>query len=260
MSRTWTTPAGQRYTLYQNLLSQPHVMVAGATGSGKSVVINALIYTALYRFPLSAESKNSVGLILVDPKRVELVDYKDLPHTLRYASEPAEMVEAIQYAMELTETRYRAMQRHGTKKWDGGQIYVIIDEFADLMTTNKKQVQPLIQRLAQIGRAAGVHIILATQCPLAKVIPTEIKVNFDAILGLRTATPQHSRNIIDQTGCDLFPDPRAEHRALGYYRNGANLKLYELPMISEQELATRVKWWMDQRPRGFFSWLFRHSA
>ncbi|NBI10237.1 DNA translocase FtsK [Colidextribacter sp. OB.20] len=167
MSRTWTTPAGERYTLYQDMLSQPHLMVAGATGSGKSVVINALIYTALCKFPLSAESKNSVGFIFIDPKRVKLVDYKELPHTLRYASEPAEMVQALEHAMSLTEDRYRLMQRQRAKKWGGGQVYVIIDEFADLMTTNRKQVQPLIQRLAQVGRAAGVHIILATQCPLA---------------------------------------------------------------------------------------------
>lgn len=255
MSRTWATPAGQRYTLYQNLLSQPHVMVAGATGSGKSVVINALIYTALYRFPLSAESKNSVGIILVDPKRVELVDYKDLPHTLRYASEPAEMVQAIQYAMELTDARYRTMQRQRAKKWDGGQIFVVIDEFADLMTTNRKQVQPLIQRLAQVGRAAGVHIILATQCPLAKVIPTEIKVNFDARVALRTRSAQDSRNILGVTGCELLP-----RYGQGYYMTPEGVTLYNIPMIPQEEIDARVKWWMDQRPRGFFSRLFKRAA
>lgn len=174
MSHTWKTPAGERYALYQNMLAQPHLMIAGATGSGKSVVVNALIYTALYCFPHSAESKNNVGLILIDPKRVELVEYKDLPHTLKYASEPVEMLQALRYTMQLVESRYRTMQRKKVKKWDSGQVYVIIDEFADLMTTNQKQVQPLIQRLAQVGRAAGIHIILATQCPLAKVIPTEI--------------------------------------------------------------------------------------
>lgn len=255
MSRTWTTPAGERYTLYQDMLSQPHLMVAGATGSGKSVVINALIYTALYKFPLSAESKNSVGFIFIDPKRVELVDYKELPHTLRYASEPAEMVQALEHAMSLTEDRYRLMQRQRAKKWDGGQVYVIIDEFADLMTTNRKQVQPLIQRLAQVGRAAGVHIILATQCPLAKVIPTEIKVNFDARVALRTRSAQDSRNILGETGCELLP-----RYGQGYYMTPEGVTLYNIPMIPQEELSARVKWWMDQRPRGFFSRLFRRSA
>lgn len=261
MSRQkWTTPAGHRYTLYADMLEQPHLLVAGATGSGKSVVVNALIYTALFRFPHGAESRNSAGLILIDPKRVELVDYKDLPHTLRYASEPAEMVQALQYAMELTEDRYRTMQRQRAKKWDGGQLYVIIDEFADLMTTNRKQVQPLIQRLAQIGRAAGVHIILATQCPLANVIPTEIKVNFDAILGLRTATKAHSRNIVDVPCCETFPDPRTERKAFGAYRKGANLDIYNLPMIPDEELSARVRFWMDQKPCRLFSRLFGRCA
>lgn len=251
----WTTPAGTRYTLYQDILSNPHVMVAGATGSGKSVVINALIYTALYKFPLSAESKNSVGFILIDPKRVELSAYKDLPHTLRYASEPAEMIQAFQYAMEIVEDRYRTMQRQGIRKYDGQDVYVIIDEMADLMTTNRKQVQPIVQRLAQVGRAANVHIVMATQCPLAKVIPTEIKVNFDARVALRTRSAQDSRNILGVTGCELLP-----RYGQGYYMTPEGVTLYNIPMIHEEELSSRVKWWMDQNPRGFFSRLFGRAA
>lgn len=256
MRTKWTTPAtgetSPLYTLYKDMLSQPHLMIAGATGSGKSVLVNALIYTALYKFPLSAESKNSTGFILIDPKRVELVKYKDLPHTLRYASEPAEMIQALQYAIELTEKRYKEMQRKRSTRYDGGQVYVIIDEFADLMTTNRKQVQPLIQRLAQIGRAAGIHIILCTQCPLAKVIPTEIKVNFDARVALRTATAQHSRNIMEHSGCELLPK-----YGQGYYVTPCGTTLYEIQMISQEELSARVKWWTDQRTRGLFSRIFR---
>lgn len=257
MRRSWVTPKGEIYSIYRSMLEQPHLMIAGSTGAGKSVVINALVYTMLYKFPDCVENKgNSVSLILVDPKRTELVDYKGLPHTLRYASEPAEMVQAIQYAMDLTEARYRTMQRQRVKKWDGGQVYVVIDEFADLMTTNRKQVQPLIQRLAQVGRAAGVHIILATQCPLAKVIPTEIKVNFDARIALRTRSAQDSRNILGVTGCELLP-----RYGRGYYMTPEGTTLYNIPMIEQEELDARVKWWMDQaRPKGFFSGLFRRSA
>lgn len=256
MRKSWTTPSGEIYSIYQSMLNEPHLMIAGATGSGKSVVINALIYTILYRFPDCVENKSkSASMILLDPKRVELVQYKDLPHTLRYASEPAEMVRALQYAMSLTEDRYRTMQRQGVRKWDGGQIYVCIDEFADLMTTNKKQVQPLIQRLAQVGRAAGVHIILATQCPLAKVIPTEIKVNFDARIGLRTRSEQDSRNILGETGCELLP-----RYGQGYYMTPEGMSRYNIPMIPEEELDDRVQWWMGQKPRGFFSRLFGWCA
>lgn len=245
---TWTTPAtgphSPCYTLYRDMLEQPHLMIAGTTGSGKSVAVNALIYTALYRLPTDAP--NGAQLILIDPKRVELAAYKHLPHTLRYASEPAGMIEALRYAMQLTEARYRAMQRKGLRDYPGGDVYIIIDEFADLMTTDRKHVQPLIQRLAQIGRAAHIHIILATQCPLAKVIPTEIKVNFDSRVGLRCRSAQDSRNILGFAGCETFPNPRTERKAFGYYMTPDETTLYSIPMIPENELTARVQWWTSQ--------------
>lgn len=239
---TRTTPSGKVYNLYLDMLSQPHLMIAGATGSGKSVVINALIYTALYKLP--ADHADGAQFILIDPKRVELAKYRTLPHTIRYASEPADMIAALRLAMDITETRYKAMQQRGEYKYSGGHIYVIIDEFADLMTTNKKQVQPLIQRLAQIGRAANVHIILATQCPLAKVIPTEIKVNFDARLGLRTACAQDSRNIIRQNGLECLP-----RYGQGIYITPEENTLYNIPMIPDSEITERVEWWTNQAPK-----------
>lgn len=170
----YKTPGGEVYTLYQDMLSQPHLLIAGATGSGKSVVITGLITTALY------DSPGEVQFILIDPKRVELAEYRTLPHTVIYSSEPGDMVQALRDGMQITEARYKEMQRAGVRKYQGAALYIIIDELADLMTTNKKAVAPLIQRLAQIGRAANVHIIAATQCPLASVIPTPIKVNFDS--------------------------------------------------------------------------------
>lgn len=250
MKRTWTTPAGQISNLYRDMLDQPHLMVAGATGSGKSVIINALIYTALYKFP--GDTDKSAQFILIDPQRVELVAYKNLPHTLVYASEPNTMLSALHTAMNITEGRYKAMQKAGERKYSGGDVYIIIDEFADLMTTDRRHVQPIIQRLAQIGRAAKVHIILATQCPTAKVIPTEIKINFDARVGLRTRSAQDSRNILGVTGCELLP-----RYGQGYYMNPEGLILYNLPMISEEELSARVQWWTGQMtPPSLFSRLF----
>lgn len=251
MKRTWTSPAGQINNLYRDMLDQPHLMVAGATGSGKSVVINALIYTALYKFP--GDTSKSVQFILIDPKRVELSNYRNLPHTICYASEPDTMLCALNTAMNITESRYKAMQKAGERKYIGGDVYVIIDEFADLMTTDRRHVQPIIQRLAQIGRAAKVHIILATQCPLAKVIPTEIKVNFDARVGLRTRSAQDSRNILGVSGCELLP-----RYGQGYYMDPDGLTLYNLLMIQEEELQARIKWWTDQNKHFWiFSRLFK---
>lgn len=238
MYKEWRTPPGQVYSLYRDMLKQPHLLIAGATGSGKSVVINGLVYTAMY------DSPAAVQFILIDPKRVELVDYKPLPHTLMYTSEPGEMVEALEKAMEITESRYKAMQRQRVKKYPGGALYVIIDELADLMTTARRQVQPLIQRLAQIGRAANVHIIAATQCPLATVIPTPIKVNFDSRVALRTRSAQDSRNILGLTGCELLP-----RYGQGYYMTPDGLKLYNIPMQPQEDINALVKYWQRSRPR-----------
>lgn len=238
MHKEWRTPPGQVYSLYRDMLKQPHLLIAGATGSGKSVVINGLVYTAMY------DSPAAVQFILIDPKRVELVDYKPLPHTLKYASEPGEKVEALEKAMEITESRYKAMQRQRVKKYPGGALYVIIDELADLMTTARRQVQPLIQRLAQVGRAANVHIIAATQCPLATVIPTPIKVNFDSRVALRTRSAQDSRNILGLTGCELLP-----RYGQGYYMTPDGLKLYNIPMQPQEDINALVKYWQRSRPR-----------
>ena len=250
MTTTYISPRGAVYNLYESMLSQPHLLIAGATGSGKSVVINGIVSTALYRSPLH------VQFILIDPKRVELVDYTRLPHTLCYASEPAEMLGALRYAMRLIEYRYTAMQSQHRKKWVGSDVYIIIDELADLMTTQKKRVMPLLQRTAQIGRAARVHLIAATQCPLAKVIPTEIKVNFDARVGLRTRSAQDSRNILGVKGCEMLP-----RYGEGFYMTPEGMTLYQIPMIPESEIRRLAQWWEPQRPaRGFRSKRRRKKA
>lgn len=221
-----------RYHHFEDMLAQPHLLIAGATGSGKSVVINGLIYTALLRNSQAAQ------FILIDPKRVELSLYKGLPHVRRYASEPAEMVNAIQYAMAVCEQRYQQMARERVRKYSGGDLWVIIDEFADLMTTNSRQVKPLIQRLAQIGRAAKVHVVLATQTPIAKVLPTEIKCNFDARVGLRTRSAQDSRNILGYTGLENLP----RYGECVYMKPEGDLRL-KVPYIDDAELQRLVDHW-----------------
>ena len=236
MRKIWINPAGEIYMLYQDMLKQPHLLIAGATGSGKSVVIQGIIYTALHSSPAKMQ------LVLIDPKRVELVKYKTLPHTLYYSSEPGEMVETLYKSIDLIDDRYRDMQRRGLVKYDGAAVYIVIDELADLMTTNRKQVQPLIQRIAQIGRAAGVHIIAATQCPLTSVIPTPIKVNFDSRVALRTATRQHSRNILDRPGCEMLP-----RYGRGYYMTPDGIQLYNIPMIPNTDLIELCKYWKSKK-------------
>lgn len=234
--RRYKTPSGDVYTLYNDMAMQPHLLVAGATGSGKSVVVNGIIYNLLFNGPGSAQ------LILIDPKRVELSMYRSVPHCIRYASEPAEMIAALQYALVITENRYQEMQRQRIRKYSGGHVFVIIDELADLMTTAKKQAQPLLQRLCQIGRAACVHVIACTQCPLATVIPTAIAVNFDARVGLRTRNAQDSRNILGSAGCERLP-----RYGQGYFMTPEGTELWNIPMYSDSAISDMVFWWTSRR-------------
>ena len=216
MTKTYVTPSANYYTLYADMLQQTHILIAGATGSGKSVVINGILHTALLQSP------NTYEFILIDLKRVELSAYRRLPHTIKYADNIADALSAFSMALQIIELRYSEMQRTGSKKYSGSCVYVVIDELADLMTVDKKHVLPLLQRIAQIGRAANVKIIAATQCPLATVIPTQIKVNFDTIIGLHTRSAQDSRNILGASGCELLP-----RYGQGYYSTPAGIELYD---------------------------------
>lgn len=232
-----------KYPMFEHMLQQPHLLIAGATGSGKSVIVNNLIYTGMFNGP------GRFQLILIDPKRVELVDYKNTVHCIKYASEPGDMIDALHVAMDITEKRYREMQTLHTKKYAGSDVYVIIDELADLMTTNKKAVQPLLQRLCQIGRAARVHVIACTQCPLVSVIPTPIRVNFDARIGLRTRSKQDSRNILGCTGLETLP-----RYGQGVYMNPDFTGKYNIPMIPEKDIREMIAHWKRPEKKRFLFW------
>lgn len=235
------------YKHYEDMLKENHILLAGATGSGKSVCINGLIYSIILQ---------GGKLILVDPKKVELHQYSKTAECMLYADEREEMISALQYAVDLIDRRYSEMKQRNLKLWDGEKIYVIVDELADLMLTAKHEVQPLLQRIGQVGRAAEVHLIAATQCPLRDVIPTTIKVNFDCRVGLRTACAQDSRNIIGVSGCELLPNPKLEHRAEAYVRRGADIDLWAIPMVPQEDIDRLIQLRTPKRKPGFFQRLF----
>lgn len=232
------------------MLRQPHLLIAGSTGSGKSVLINSILHTALHQAP------NRVKFILIDPKRVELVDYKPLPHTLMYASEPPEILSALLCAEEIMEQRYTQMQRNRAKKWDGADIYIIVDEFADLMTTAKHQTLPPLLRLAQLGRAAGVHLIIATQRPTRDIITGQIKVNLDSRVALRCPTAQDSRNIINARGAETLP-----RYGYGYYLTPETMQpqLIQVPYTAPEAAQLIIQHWSRQQPRTLIDRLKKHN-
>ena len=237
MVREWKTPGGDYSLLFDDCLKQTHLLIAGETGSGKSVFENGLMYTALLNAPCK------VGFILIDPKLTELIAYKDLEHTIAYANDGKGMINALKQAIAIIMARNADMARKRIKTYEGSDIYVVVDELADLMTTHRKEAFPLLQRIAQIGRAAKVHLIACTQSPISKIIPTELKCNFTSRIGLRTISRQDSRNILDMAGCELLPEPAIEHKAYCYYRRNGSIDKYIVPYTKEADINRLINHW-----------------
>lgn len=238
LPKAYRTPGGKYYPLFTDLASRPHLLIAGATGSGKSVTVNGIIYNLLL-----SHSPFECLFVLVDPKKVELIQYVDLPHVISYASEPADIVRSLQLAVDATDARFRSMQSARIREYNGPHLYVIIDELADLMTTNKAETLPLIQRLAQIGRAARVHVIACSQNIMAQTIPTVLRCNFDTVVGLRTATRAHSRMLVSVPGCETLPDPKREGKGYAYIRSGADLEKYLIYRYTDEQINQLVTYW-----------------
>lgn len=239
-NKTWTTPNGTRYDLFTDALTKPHLLVCGSTGSGKSVLLNGLISTILYRFP--CDIPGGAGMILIDPKRVELMDYAHLPHTITHAAghKPEEWAAALKLAEMEMDRRYSVMTG---KQYTGADLYVIIDEWAEIRTSGGRECYNSVLRLTSEGRAAKVHVILATQYPTAKILPTEIRGNFDWRFALRTNNATESRIAMNQAGCEDLPD-----YGQGYYSlpGKNNNTLYEIPYVEQDEIDRLIAWWMQQ--------------
>ena len=240
--RGWITPASDYYVLYEELTHAPHLLVAGATGSGKSTVIEGMIYTLLAR-----HSPARARFILVDTKRVALSHLKHLPHVLRYADSVGAAEEALMLASRIMEDRFSQMQRKGVREYTGGaDLYIVIDEAGDLLTSSrKKQITALIQHITMLGRAAKVHLWLGSQVVTRDVISSAVKANIDCREALRTATAQESRNICGVSGAEQFPSPIQTGKALGLIRNGADIKTWNLPRYTEEQIAYLIDWWTD---------------
>lgn len=237
-SLTYRTPGGQVPAIYLNMLDQAHCLIAGASGSGKSVAINGLIATLLTKY-----SPNKAQLVLVDPKRVELATYAGLPHTIAHWTEPDQIASGLTSVLDEIDRRYKIAAAQGVRTYQGAHIYVIIDELADLMTTDKKRIQPALQRIMQIGRAALVHVVAATQCPLASVIPTPIKCNFSGVLGLRTRSAQDSRNILGFNGLETLP---LYGRGI-YMAPGVQPELIPIRLTSDTEQQRLIQYWTSDQ-------------
>ncbi len=250
--------------LTADLEAMPHLLVAGSTGSGKSVMVNTLITSLLYR-----NSPSDLKLIMVDPKRVELALYNDIPHLLTpVITEPEPTISALKWAAAEMDRRYRLLQdqamrnisEYNTQKGVDGMPYIVIilDEFADLMLVAGKEVDAQIARLAQMARAVGIHLVLATQRPSVNVVTGIIKANVPARVALTTSSQIDSRTIIEKGGAEKLlrrgdmlymaadnPEPK---RAQGVWLSSGEVRAVadflrdqRKPQYNEEVLAQAVK-------------------
>jgi len=228
-------------SVVSSIEKMPHLLVAGATGSGKSVAINSIIMALLFN-----ARPNEVKLALVDPKMLELSLYNDIPHLLTpVVTQPKKAAETLRALVAEMERRYRQLAEKGSKNIESFNkavsdaerlpfIVVIIDELADLMMTVQREVEDSIMRLAQMARAAGIHLIVATQRPSVDVITGLIKANLPARISFQVSSKTDSRTILDANGAEnllgmgdmLFLPPGSAHlvRVHGCFESEAEIK------------------------------------
>jgi len=243
----------------EDLAKMPHLLVAGATGAGKSVCLNSIIISMLMRF-----SPEEVKFLLIDPKRIEMASYSGLPHLIHPVVTEMELAKtALEWAIHEMEQRYDQMARIGARniiafnnRIKSGEefdedisvmpyLVIIIDEMADLMLTVGKEAEAHIIRLAQLARAAGIHLILATQRPSVDVVTGLIKANFPARIAFQVTSKHDSRTILDTVGAEhllgkgdmLFKPPAGRiERIHGAY-------------ISDGEINRVIDFWQKKYPQ-----------
>lgn len=248
-----------------DLAKMPHLLVAGATGQGKSVFINSVLMSLLYR-----TKPEELKLLLVDPKRIELAVYADMPHLVHpVVTDMSQAKNALDWAVHEMDKRYEAMAVMGVRNIIGYNeklnamgddrpeefaelepipyLVIIIDELADLMLTAAKEVETSIVRLAQLARAAGIHLILATQRPSVDVVTGLIKANFPCRISFQVTAKHDSRTILDTVG--------AEH-LLGkgdmlFKAGGGRLQRMHGAFVSDEDVSAVVSFWKQQMPPSY---------
>ena len=225
-----------------DLSKTPHLLVAGTTGSGKSVFINTLLASILYKF-----SPDNLRLILIDPKMLELSVYNDIAHLLTpVVTEPKKAIIALKWVCKEMERRYSLMNEENTRSIEGYNqkspeklpyIVVFIDEMADLMMTAGKEVEHYVQRLAQMARACGIHLVMATQRPSVDIITGSIKANFPSRISFQVASKYDSRTVLGEIGAEQL----LGNGDMLMSKNGGNIIRYQSAFISDNEVNKLIK-------------------
>ncbi len=243
-----------------DLTRMPHLLVAGATGAGKSVCLNAILVSLLYR-----TQPQDLRLLLIDPKRIELAVYADEPHLVHpVVTEMADAKNALEWAVQEMDNRYRCMARLGVRNVAAYNqklatfrnalppdladlerlpyLVIVIDELADLMMTAAREVETSVVRLAQLARAAGIHMILATQRPSVDVVTGLIKANFPCRISFQVTSRHDSRTILDQMGAEQL----LGRGDMLFKPSGGRLQRLHGPFLADEEVQAVVAHWKRQ--------------
>ena len=231
-----------------DLAKMPHLLIAGATGTGKSVCLHAMLLSLLYK-----ATPEEVRLLLIDPKRIELSVYENIPHLLYpVVLEPKTATQALKWAVAEMERRYQLLEEARARNLDSYNaeaeeklpyLVIVVDELADLMVVSSKEVETSLTRLAQMARASGIHLLLATQRPSVDVLTGIIKANFPARISFQVSSRTDSRTILDTGGAErllgagdmLFLPPGT-----------SKLKRIHGAYVSEREVKRVVEYWKAQ--------------
>lgn len=250
-----------------DLARMPHLLVAGATGAGKSVCLNSILLSFMFK-----ARPDQLKLLLVDPKRIELSVYQDLPHLVHPVVTEMNLAKnALDWAVQEMDARYQSMAKIGARNIQGYNtklaatlekygdneplpeeiadlepmpfLVIVIDELADLMLTAAKEVEMSVVRLAQLARAAGIHMILATQRPSVDVVTGLIKANFPCRISFQVTSKHDSRTILDQVGAEYL----LGKGDMLFKPGGGRLQRMHGAFVSDEDVAAVASWWKSQQ-------------
>lgn len=232
--KAWKTPQGNYYTISNEALKAEHTLIAGTTGCGKTTFLRSIMQAALVQY-----SPAAAKFILIDPKRFEIMEYEDLPHTIRYTDTKEGAAQALELAGAILDERAAELKRSRKKQYSGAALYVIIDELNDLLISEYGlRIKRAMEHIITLGRALNVHLIACTQNPNAKTIPANIVDCYTCRFGLKCLRGVQSRQIVGIGGCELLP----KHGKTIAIING-EVGTHSVPYVTEAEITPLLNYW-----------------